>query len=354
MELSDAFSLIKRVLHNATEVPVLRFNRNRNTGAVLSALATLALAPTAAHAVGTAAGTSIQSTAVVDYTVGGAPVSISSNTTSLIVAETVNVAIALQSATIAVTAGATNEALLFLVTNSGNGPETFSLTGDSVLLGDNFDPVPASPFIYFDTDGSGDLSLADVPYVAGGNDPVLAADASVTVIVVNDIPAATADGDLGRSELRATSTTGTGAPGTAFPGQGLGGVDAVIGTSGGQAAVFGVYQVGNIQVSAVKSQTVSDPFGGTRPIPGATITYQIVVTATGAGAAIGTAFNDAIPADTTYVAGSATLNGASLTDTADADAGTFVTTPAPAVTVALGDLTASSAPQTIVFRVTID
>ena len=164
--------------------------------------------------------------------------------------------------------------------------------------------MPAAPFIYFDSDASGDLSPADTPYVAGSNDPLLAADASVAVILVNDIPAATPDGDLGRSELGAASTTGTGAPGTVFPGQGIGGVDAVIGTSGGEAAVFGEYFVGNIQISAVKSQTVIDPFGGTRPIPGATITYQVVVSATGAGAALGTAFTDSIPADTTYVAGS--------------------------------------------------
>jgi uncharacterized repeat protein (TIGR01451 family) len=318
-------------------------------------LASLAFLPTTfVHAVGTAAGANIQSAATVDYSVSGVPASASSNTTSLIVAETVNVAVALQSPTVAVTAGATNEALLFLVTNSGNGPETFALTGDSVLLGDDFDPVPATPFIYFDTDASGDLSLADVPYVAGSNDPLLAADASVTMILVNDIPVATPDGELGRSELRAAAATGTGAPGTAFPGQGVGGVDAVLGTSGGEAFVFGEYLVGNIQISAVKSQAVSDPFGGTRPIPGATITYQIVVTATGAGAALGAAFNDAIPSDTTYVAGSASLNGTGLTDSADADAGTFVTTPAPTVAVALGDLTASSGPQTIVFRVTID
>ncbi|HEY9181858.1 MAG TPA: hypothetical protein VIQ99_01585 [Gammaproteobacteria bacterium] len=344
MEVSDAFSRIRVVLHDARRFAV---------SAALPVLAVFALLPTAAHAVGTPAGTNIQNTATVDYSVGGTPLSMTSNTTSLLVAETVNVAVALQSSTVAVTAGAANEALVFLVTNSGNGPETFALTGDSALIGDDFDPMPATPFIYFDSDASGDLSPADVPYVAGGNDPLLAADASVTVILVNDIPAATPDGDLGRSELRATSTTGSGAPGTAFPGQGFGGVDAVIGTSGGEAAVFGEYLVGNIQISAVKSQTVSDPFGGTRPIPGATITYQIVVTATGAGAAIGTAFNDAIPADTTYVTGSATLNGAGLTDSADADAGTFVTTP-PAVTVALGDLTAASGPQTIVFRVTID
>jgi uncharacterized repeat protein (TIGR01451 family) len=345
MEVSDAFSRTQ---------PAPKGRWPFAASAALFAALAVGFLPAAVHAVGTAAGTNIQNAATVDYSIGGTPASTISNTTSLLVAETVNVAVALQSPTMAVAAGATNQALLFLVTNSGNGPETFALTGDSVLVGDDFDPVPATPFIYFDTDGSGDLSLADTPYVAGGNDPLLAADGSITVILVNDIPAAVPDGDLGRSELRATAATGTGAPGTLLAGQGLGGVDAVIGTSGGQAAVFGVYLVGDIQISAVKSQAVSDQFGGARPIPGATITYQIVVTASGTGIALGAAFNDAIPADTTYVAGSASLNGTGLTDPADADAGTFVTSPAPAVAVALGDLTAASGPQTIVFSVTID
>ena len=131
------------------------------------------------------------------------------------------------------------------------------------------------------------------------------------------------DGERGRSELGATANTGTGAPGTVFAGLGSGGVDAVIGTSGGQAAVFGEYLVGDMQVSAVKSQSVLDPFGGSRPVPGAAISYQIVVTATGTGTALGAALTDAIPADTTYVAGSLSLNGAPLTDAADGDAGSF-------------------------------
>jgi hypothetical protein len=47
------------------------------------------------------------------------------------------------------------------------------------------------------------------------------------------------------------------------------------------------------------------------------------------------------------------LNGAPLTDAADADAGSFVLGPAR-VAVSLGDFTAASGPQTIDFRVTID
>jgi uncharacterized repeat protein (TIGR01451 family) len=161
------------------------------------------------------------------------------------------------------------------------------------------------------------------------------------------------DGEYGRSELTATANTGTGAPGTVMPGQGPGGVDAVIGTSGGVAAVFGQYLVGDILLSAVKSQAVLDPFGGSQPIPGAAITYQIVVTAAGSGVALGAAFSDPIPASTTYVAGSLRLNGATLTDSVDSDAGSFTLGPAR-VAVSLGDLSTAAGPQTIDFRVTIN
>jgi uncharacterized repeat protein (TIGR01451 family) len=310
--------------------------------------------PAAVQALGTAAGTSITNTATVDYSIGGAPGTVTSNVSTVAVAEIVDVVLALQSPTVSVAAGASNEALLFLVTNTGNGNEAFTLAGDSVLGGDDFDPTPAAPFIYLDSDGSGDLSPADTPYVAGSNDPQLAADASIAVILVNDIPAGLPDGERGRSELSAAANTGTGAPGTVLAGQGSGGLDAVIGTSGGEAAVFGEYFIGDVQISAVKSQSVQDPFGGTQPVPGAAITYQIVVTATGAGTALGAALTDPIPANTTYVAGSLSLNGAPLTDTADGDAGSYTVAPTPGVAVALGDLAAAAGPQTIVFRVTIN
>jgi uncharacterized repeat protein (TIGR01451 family) len=305
------------------------------------------------HAIGTAAGTNITSTATVSYSIGGTPSTVTSNTSTVVVGELINVTMALQSPTVSVAAGASNEALLFLVTNTGNSTEEFTLAGESVLVGDDFDPTPAAPFIYFDGDSSGDLSPADTPYVAGSNDPSLAADGSVAVLLVNDIPAALADGLFGRSELRAAANTGTGAPGTVLPGLGAGGVDAVIGTSGGEAAVFGQYLIGDILLSAVKSQAVLDPFGGSQPIPGAAITYQVVVTAAGTGVALGTAFTDPIPANTTYVAGSLRLNGAPLTDIADADAGSFASGPAR-VAVTLGDLTSAAGPQTIDFRVTIN
>ena len=240
------------------------------------------------------------------------------------------------------------------MTNTGNGPEAFSLVLNNALGGDEFDPVAASPSIYFDTDASGTLTAADTPYTSGNNDPLLAPDAGVNVLLVNNIPNGLVNADRGFSRLAATSRTGSGAPGTAFAGQGQGGTDAVVGTSGAAAAGTGTYLVTDIAVSAVKSATVVDQFGGARPIPGARITYQVVVTAAGSGTATASQFSDNVPANTTFFPGSLKLNNAVLTDVADADAGTFLTNPQPQVRVALGNLTQASGPQTITFVVTIN
>lgn len=315
----------------------------------------LLVAPFASHAAGTAAGTNIQNTAQVSYTVGGSTVTANSNTSAVTVAEILDAVLTIAAPTVTVSPGASAEELVFTLTNTGNGTERFNLAALSAgVVGDDFDPTLASPAIYFDTDSSGDFSGGDVAYGAGVNDPVLAADASVRLIVVNNIPNTAVNGNRGRSQLTAAAATGTGAPGTPFIGGGDGGVDAVAGTTGGDAVLFGEYLVADVQITAVKSQTVVDQFGGARPLPGARINYQIVVTASGSGSATGVAFGDLVPANTTFVAGSLQLNGATLSDAADGDAGTFVSAPAPEVRVTLGNLTSASGPQTVTFAVTIN
>jgi uncharacterized repeat protein (TIGR01451 family) len=314
----------------------------------------LALAADAAFAVGTPAGTSIQNTAQVNYTVDGAPVTVSSNPSSLVVAEILNVNVAVQTPTVTVAPGDTQRVVVVRVTNTGNGPETFALTGNSVVAGDDFDPIPAAPFIYFDTDNSGDLSPADVAYASGSNDPVLGADQFTTLLIVNSIPAGLTNGVTGRTQLTAQSLTGTGAPGTVFPGQGVGNEDAVVGTSTASQIGTGTYVIAGLQLNAVKSQAVIDQFGGTRPIPGARINYQIAVTPTGTGTANAVVFTDAIPSNTTYIAGTLRLNATALSDAADGDAGQFVTTPSAQVRVTLGDMTQASGVQIIDFAVTIN
>lgn len=305
-------------------------------------------------ATGTPAGTVIENTATVSFDLAGTTLTITSNTTTITVVERIDVVVTLQSPQILVAPNDTNRALLFRVTNTGNGTETFALAIDSSLSGDDFDPVPALPPIFFDTDGSGDFNVGDLPYNPGVDDPVLPADGSVDIFLVNDIPGTVANAEIGFSQLTATSLTGTGAPGTEYTGQGDGGVDAIIGTSGGEDLDVGEYLVSEVQISVIKAQAVSDPFGGTQALPGATITYTITVEVTSSGTATASVLQDLIPTFSTYLPNSITLNAAAVSDATDADAGEFDTSGAPTVVVRLGDLTQADGLQTVIFEVTID
>jgi uncharacterized repeat protein (TIGR01451 family) len=124
--------------------------------------------------------------------------------------------------------------------------------------------------------------------------------------------------------------------------------------SGALAGSTGQYRVAGVTVSAVKSQTVADQFGGARPLPTARINYTVTVQATGTGSAANAVFSDDIPANTTYVPGTLSLNSTLLSDTPADDAGEFSSTPSPHVRVTLGTLTQASGSQTIQFAVTIN
>jgi uncharacterized repeat protein (TIGR01451 family) len=319
--------------------------------AVLSVCALLA---SPAFAAGTIAGTTVSSQSTVIFVMGGVPGSVQSGPATFVVDEILDLNITRISATVPVSAGDLNRVLLFRLTNTGNGSETFPLSINNLLSGDNFDPLAATSAIVFDSDASGGLSVGDVPYVPGVNDPTLAPDASVAILLVNNIPASVADGSIGRSALHARAATGIGAPGTTFPGQGTGGTNAVAGAKGGQAEVFGEYLVGDVQVTLAKTVTVVDPAGGAHPVPGARLNYQIVVNVAGTGTAHGFVFTDPLPTGTAYAAGSLRLNSAALSDAADGDAGELMSGATPMIRVALGDLTQAIGPQTIAFSVTIN
>lgn len=304
-------------------------------------------------AAGTPAGTVIDNVAEITFELNGTTTTQPSNVTSITVVERIDVVVT-QSGQVLVTAGDSDRSLLFTVTNTGNGSETFAMAIDSALAGDDFDPTPAVPAIYFDTDGSGDFSVGDVAYTPGTNDPVLAADVSVDILLVNDIPGTALKAQLGRSQLTASAATGIGLPGDGFAGQGDGGVDAVLGTSGGQAVLFGEYLVSDVQINIVKSVAINDQFGNQDPIPGATLTYTVTLEVTNSGTATNAIFNDVIPAGTTYVATTLTLNTVSLTDAIDADAGELDTSVTPTVVLRFGDLSQGDGIQTVEFQVTID
>lgn len=307
-----------------------------------------------ANAVGTTVGTVIENTADISFDLAGTPLTLQSNTTTIVVAERINVSVTLQSPQIPAAPNDTDQALLFTVTNTGNGTESFLLAIDSAIGGDDFDPVPSAVSIYFDTDGSGDFSAADQAYTPGSNDPLLAADESIGVLLLNDIPAGVNNGNIGRSQLTASSTTGTGVAGTVFVNQGDGGVNAVVGLSGGVASDVGEYLVSDVLINVLKAVSVADPFGGTEPVPGATLTYTISAEVASAGVATASVLRDAVPVFTTFVANSLTLNGVALSDAIDGDAGELDNGGAATVVVRLGDLTQADGIQTIIFQVTID
>ena len=175
--------------------------------------------------------------------------------------------------------GSTDRVTSYTFTNTGNGPEAFTLTTNAAMGGDNFDPQ--SVRIVLDNGNGVYEPGIDVAYIPGTNDPLLAPDASRVVFVVSNIPAGTTDGQRGLVELTATAKTGSGPAGTTFVGAGESGVNAVVGSSTGTDGATGTYQVAASTVALNKSAVVSGPIGGSSPVPGATITYTITATVTG-------------------------------------------------------------------------
>jgi len=316
------------------------------TGASLLAMSTNA------HAAGTLAGTDIVNVAqaIYDDPNGGPPVTIDSNPVTIKVDELLDVTVVTADpGDIATDPGATGQVTTYQVTNTGNGQEAFTLTADTAKGGDEFDTTFEQ--IVLDTNGNGVYDAGvDTIYTPGTNDPLLNPDESITVFILSTIPADAVDGERAEIELSAVAVTGSGAPGTTFAGQGDGGGDAVVGSTGADDEDSSFFIIQAAQVSLVKSATVTDPFGGAQAVPGSTITYQLVATITGSGTLNNLVINDDIPADTTYTVESITLEGVGKTDATDADEGSF---DGSQIAVALGAVPGGQT-RTITFQVTID
>jgi uncharacterized repeat protein (TIGR01451 family) len=321
--------------------------------ALIFAITSLGYGGLASAAVHAPANTAITNTANVDYDVGGNPQpTVNSNTDTITVDELVDVDAALQSASpVIVLTGSADQPIRFRITNLGNGSEQFNLGANLALGGDQFDPTGAQ-FYIDDGDGIFEPGAGDGGVVTS---ITLAGEAFGDVWLAADIPAALADGNLGNVSVTATSNTGTGAAGSAFAGAGTGGVDAVIGNSGGDDVDTAAYQVSNIAIVVTKTSTIVDPFAGSQPIPGATITYTVTVTSSGTGSATNVNVTDDFPANTTYVLNSITVNTIAKTDLNDAEAAPAcdTTTNAGGIYCLLGTLTGATT-NTVTFKVTIN
>lgn len=294
------------------------------------------------------AGIVIESTAEVTYSDGGVNRRTTSNTVQVRVDELLGVAAATLNSG-PVTARSGPAVLSFLVSNTGNGPEAFSLELVTAVAGNAFDVTVDG--IAIDSNGNGVYDPGiDLPLAASNVTASIAAGGSQTLFALVVVPGGVADGAQSTVNLIARSATATGSPGTVMGGAGEGGVDAVVGPGGGMAVASGGIVASASTVTLVKWASVADPFGGSTASPGATITYGIRALVSGSAMIDGLVVTDAIPANTRYLANSLTLESAPVSDAPGDDAGEAS---AAGVAVNLGSLPAGTS-RTVTFAVQIE
>ncbi len=323
-------------------------NKRNLVCGTLFALFAVGLA-TSAQAAGLAAGTVISNTATATFNSGS---TVSSNTVTVKVDQLIDVAVAGLNAS-AVPASSTPAVLTYSVTNTGNGPSTFTLAGDPNVSGNPFNGLVQS--VVIDSNGNGTYDAGvDTVYTAGGATPLIAADASLKVFLLVGLPGSgVSDGQISQIKLTATSSIGSGTAGTLIAGGGTGGVDAVVGSSGGKANANDSIIANLTGVSLLKAvSSIVDPFGGSTPVPGSIVTYSITSHVTGSSTANNLHILDTIPTGTTYQAGTLKLGSTVLTDVADGDAGQG--SQASGIDVGLGNVVGGSADQVVTFKVKIN
>lgn len=298
----------------------------------------------------TPAGAVINNTVTLDYDVAGLPASVTSNTASVTVVELINVVLQWQDPSpVPVNSPDNADALSFLLTNTGNGIEAFSITRNNApSVSDQYNPLTSATSLYRESNGIPGFQSGVGGDTLVTGDLTLNAEESIVLYLLSDTPGALATGNTGHVALTAVSTTAGAAgaaPGTSLSGLGDGGIDAVVGNSRAQATADGIYIVSGLSVNLVKTVSVLE---GGDAAAGKTLIYTITANFVGSGTATNFVIVDPLPPQLTYVPGSTSLGGVAQTDADDApvDQTKFA---GNTLTVALGDITVT--PATPVTRV---
>lgn len=174
----------------------------------------------------------------------------------------------------------------FKVSNPGNGRDTFDLLADFTNISDRI------AGIWLDVDADGRLSAGDSRI--SSSSITLAAGQAVRILVTAAVP-----GDM---ELRATSLNTD--------------PNAIIAHRSATAHIAANRSRQPVESRASLEKTqVIDTVGATRPGPGTLITYSLAARLPAGLEASDIQVTDTIPAGTSYVPGSLTLDGAVLSDT---------------------------------------
>lgn len=264
----------------------------------------------------------VQNTATMTYTVLGSPESTFSNTASYRVDELLTFTLTADNpGGVAAQTPDTGAVMAYTLTNQGNGIEKFVLSVSQSAT-DEFDPTVTKIFLDANDNGTYDTGT-DVEYSPGTNEPELAPDASIHVFLVSDVPASLSPADEARISLVVSPATGSGPMHTLYPAGGDGGVEALMGSPGGNYGVENFLVVSVAQAAITKSQSFLDPDGGFTIVKNTVITYTLDIAVTGAGSLSNFVVTDEIPAGAEYVANSVRLDSTPLSDAADLDAGLF-------------------------------
>lgn len=293
--------------------------RHLRTAAALGALG-LAFASVPAYANGTAAGTSINNTASVSYSVGSvAQPAVASNQSTFVVDRLVNYTLTTQDATfVSVTPGQTTGFVTYLLTHLGNDNEGFALStvnaanGTTVFTGtDNADvtalaiyvaPNDTAVFVPSAPTSNGYVQATSINTVAPA-----AAGAPRRIVVMATAPNSLANQAIAGVQLTAraaVSGTNGATLETATVGADTAGVDTVIQVAGNTLTATSGFRVNAPIIAVTKSAVViDDPINATtnpKAIPGATIEYRVVAVNSGATAAQSVGFSDTLDAATAF------------------------------------------------------
>ena len=311
----------------------------------------------AAFAVGTDFGTDITNTASVNYSVSGVPQTVINSsptgnstpgagagapTTFEVDKKIIFVAEETNGAATVTSPGLTQVVTVFRVTNTSNGSQDYRIAADNVqpvpvvnIFG-RVDAFDMSNFTLHVSAAACNTATMTTPTFAGEAAAThieqLPEDACRYVFVRSDTPVSptAANGLASTIRLVVTATTDASNGVTAEAESGVADnpavVDVVFAEAGvlngnvvedGISMAFDQYFVGTLTVTKTAA-VISDgfsPAGQAKAIPGAVVEYTISVQNNGLVTS-GAALTEIVPANTTYVAGSTTLNGAAVTDVA--------------------------------------
>ena len=287
--------------------------------ALLAGVALFGLATQSAMAAGTLSGTTINNQATLNYSVGTTAQTAINAAVGFVVDNKVNLTVAMVADNASTIPNLNNQAVAFSVTNNGNTPQRYALS--AVVGASTLTTALTNVRIYRDNGSTpGVWDATDTLYVDAGTFLDVAPDASLSVLIVADVPAAETNGQTVVYSLLATTVNaGTTTPTSATAGVNTAGVDVVFadpmsgiaGDSGvardGQHAASATYTIATAALTVTKTATVySDPFTGVsvnaKAIPGAVITYTITVAnAAGGATATSVSIADSLNAEITSV-----------------------------------------------------